>query len=174
MNDDYLWDKTGEPDPEIEHLEQVLGTLRYQPRSFEVPRDRQMKDRATWRSWMAIAAAILIAIVAGGLWLASNRPLTDEIAAIQLPGEEDLPPTTSQPVEPKPNEPPAAVAVPHRKRIIRRPEPNESLVAEQKEAEAAKQQLLLALRLTSSKLGIAQKKVQGTTPGVIRNQHKVG
>ena len=29
---DYLWDKTGEPDPEIQQLEEILGTLRYQPR----------------------------------------------------------------------------------------------------------------------------------------------
>ena len=29
MNDDYLWDKTGQPDPEIQKLEEILGTLRY-------------------------------------------------------------------------------------------------------------------------------------------------
>ena len=34
MNDDYLWDRTGEPDPEIQQLEEVLGTLRYQPRAL--------------------------------------------------------------------------------------------------------------------------------------------
>ena len=37
MNDDYLWDRTGEPDPEIQQLEQVLGMLRYQPRPLELP-----------------------------------------------------------------------------------------------------------------------------------------
>src|SRR5947209_5089622 len=29
MNDDYLWDRSGEPDPELAHLEEVLGTLRW-------------------------------------------------------------------------------------------------------------------------------------------------
>jgi hypothetical protein len=27
-DDDYLWNRTGRPDPEVERLEQVLGTLR--------------------------------------------------------------------------------------------------------------------------------------------------
>ena len=36
MNDDYLWDKTGEPDPEIQQLENILGELRYQPRALEI------------------------------------------------------------------------------------------------------------------------------------------
>ena len=31
MTGDYLWDRTGWPDPEIVRLERVLGTLRYQP-----------------------------------------------------------------------------------------------------------------------------------------------
>ena len=29
MSDDYLWDRSGPPDPEVEHLERVLGTLRH-------------------------------------------------------------------------------------------------------------------------------------------------
>ena len=28
---DYLWDGSGEPDPEVAHLESVLGTLRRTP-----------------------------------------------------------------------------------------------------------------------------------------------
>ena len=37
MNEDYLWDKSGQPDPEIQQLEEILGTLRYQPKPFEIP-----------------------------------------------------------------------------------------------------------------------------------------
>jgi len=29
MSDDYLWDGSGRPDPDIEKLEHVLGSLRY-------------------------------------------------------------------------------------------------------------------------------------------------
>ena len=28
-SDDYLWDRSGEPDPEIQHLETLLGRFRY-------------------------------------------------------------------------------------------------------------------------------------------------
>lgn len=31
MKDDYLWDGSGEPDPEIERLEQLLGRYRHEP-----------------------------------------------------------------------------------------------------------------------------------------------
>src|SRR5205085_6486968 len=31
MNEDYLWDKSGEPDPEIQQLEEILKPLRYEP-----------------------------------------------------------------------------------------------------------------------------------------------
>jgi hypothetical protein len=171
MNEDYLWDKTGEPDPEIEELERVLGTLRYQPRTFEVPRESQTGNRRTRVSLLAIAATIAIAVVAAGIWLALNRPMRDEIAAIQLP--EEPPPTILQWLDTESNGAIPVVRI-YRKPIVRSRESMERLMAERKEAEVAKQQLLLALRLTSSKLSMAQKKVQGTTPGIIRNQHKVG
>jgi hypothetical protein len=46
---------------------------------------------------------------------------------------------------------------------------------ERKEAEAAKEQLMLALRVASTKLNFAQKKAQEiNTENQIRNQHKVG
>ena len=39
MKEDYLWDKTGDPDPEIQQLEEILGTLRYEPKPLELPQD---------------------------------------------------------------------------------------------------------------------------------------
>jgi hypothetical protein len=43
------------------------------------------------------------------------------------------------------------------------------------EAQAAKQQLLLALRVASAKLTVAQKRMQGANPAnQIQNQHKIG
>jgi hypothetical protein len=41
MNEGYLWDKSGEPDAEMQELEQIPGTLRYQPKSLELPNDIQ-------------------------------------------------------------------------------------------------------------------------------------
>ena len=34
---DYLWDKTGEREEEVERLEGLLGNLRYKPRPLELP-----------------------------------------------------------------------------------------------------------------------------------------
>jgi hypothetical protein len=58
MNDQYLWDRTGPPDPEIEKLERTLAPLRYRHRA-----EPASKHRLLWR---AAAAAILLAAVA--LW----------------------------------------------------------------------------------------------------------
>jgi hypothetical protein len=38
VNDDYLWDRSGEPDPEIMHLESLLGRFAANPRPLVLPR----------------------------------------------------------------------------------------------------------------------------------------
>jgi hypothetical protein len=63
MNEQYLWDRSDPPDPEIQQLERTLSALRLQLRP-PAPR------RAAW--WPpAIAASVLIAAAA---WLASSQP----------------------------------------------------------------------------------------------------
>jgi hypothetical protein len=37
MSDDYLWDRSGKPDPDIEHLEQFLGRFRHKRTAPEFP-----------------------------------------------------------------------------------------------------------------------------------------
>jgi FecR protein len=59
MNEDYLWDGSGPPDPEIVRLEQALGTFRYRGG----PPALLPRPRAAWR-WAAIAAAIVGGVVA--------------------------------------------------------------------------------------------------------------
>ena len=59
MKDDYLWDKTGQPDPEIQKLEEILGTLRYQPKPLELPVSR----RRSYVPLLAIAASLLLALL---------------------------------------------------------------------------------------------------------------
>jgi len=57
MSDDYLWDKSGTPDPDVRHLEEVLGTGHVVPavNQFELhpflyPREViALCDRATVR-----------------------------------------------------------------------------------------------------------------------------
>jgi len=66
MSDEYLWDRSGEPDPEIERLEKLLSPLRYQgshqPTARQQPSPRQ---KPAPRRWWAVAAAAVLAI---GVW----------------------------------------------------------------------------------------------------------
>lgn len=57
MNDDYLWDRTGEPDADLVHLEEVLGTLSWS--------NRQRKLRNRRLTALRVAAAALIVIAVG-------------------------------------------------------------------------------------------------------------
>ena len=62
MNDEYLWDKSGEPDPEVERLEELLGQLRYE-KPLRLPAER--------RSPRYAAAAVVI--LAAGTWFLGSR-----------------------------------------------------------------------------------------------------
>jgi len=73
MSDEYLFEKRGPPDAEVERLEKLLESQRWRP----VPPPRlalpwpRAPSRALWR-----AAAILVAaggLAAAGLWLANRR-----------------------------------------------------------------------------------------------------
>jgi hypothetical protein len=73
MKDDYLWDGTGEPDPDIQRLEETLGRFRYQPRPLKDAFDRQLLTRRTrWWPGLAAAAAIILMALAG-FWVARNQ-----------------------------------------------------------------------------------------------------
>ena len=78
MNDDYLWDRSGPPDPDVARLEQLLAPLR-QPlplpplRALE-PSPRPAPSRAAWIALSGLAAATAM-IAAGGVWLVQHfRP----------------------------------------------------------------------------------------------------
>ena len=164
MNEDYLWDKSGEPDPEIQELEQILAPLRYQPIPLELPVVRHRNYVP-----LAIAATLLIAILAGGLWLRlrkQNIPPQQEVKSV-------VPSVLKE-------EPPAPVVVESKSlpnKPIRRRHKPVFTKQEREEALAAKQQLMLALRLASEKLKLAQRRTQapqGPTSNQIKNQHRVG
>jgi hypothetical protein len=68
MNDDYLWNGSGEPDPEVQRLERVLGKYRYQPRSLGPALTSHFSwQRRPWVRLVAAAAAILM--ILAGLWI---------------------------------------------------------------------------------------------------------
>jgi hypothetical protein len=67
MKPDYLWDGSGEPDPEVERLERLLGTLRSRRPAPEFPVHEEPSARSFQARWLAVAASVLV--VAGAGWV---------------------------------------------------------------------------------------------------------
>ncbi len=198
MNDDYLWDRTGKPDPEIQQLEEVLGTLRYQPRPLAIPAQVQSGKNQSHFSHFAIAAAIAVLVFGVGWWLLlTSRRAVDSARVHPTPAATAADPASvaskavsggerairsairsteddkiTQPRRRRGAQMLAGNVSRGRRQVVKR---YEATTSERIEAEAAKEQLLLALRVASAKLSLAQKRTQGTYPAnMIRNQHKVG
>lgn len=191
MNDDYLWDKSGEPDPEIEQLEQLLGTLRYErpAKALPLPARAPIQPRRTFKPFLAVAAALLLMLTAGGLWLIFSGSVQKEAAGVAANGVEPARPPERFDLESmsatalhdstekagKLEQPINVAIVSHPDRPRRRPARRDAATAtlaakatpsnrdEQitaDEALAAREQLIKALHLTSSKLNQVQKKMQ--------------
>lgn len=60
MNEDYLWNRSGEPDKEVARLEELLRPLGYGARTLKRERER---------SWLPAVAAALVIAFAGSLLL---------------------------------------------------------------------------------------------------------
>jgi hypothetical protein len=193
---DYLWDRTGEPDPEVQQLEEILGTLRYQPQPLVIPAGIQVgRERRFFRGSaprLAIAAAIAVLLLGLGLFLGIQRlhqepqpsvAKSDNVAkpnqptpapqesstATTIPRPEQK--TIVGPVRPRVNQALARNTIRLRNAAIR----NQQLAEEQKKAEAAKEQLMLALRVASAKFSYAQRKAQELNQkDQVHNQHKTG
>jgi len=72
MNDDWLWDRSGPPDPEIERLERTLAPLRYRHHGAHF-------RPAPRRPWAVAAAAAAVAAVAAALAF-THAPAAPETA----------------------------------------------------------------------------------------------
>lgn len=178
MNDDYLWDKTGEPDPQIQQLEEILGTLRYQPKPLEISKDLLVPKKRNYFPWVAIAAALLLALLAGAVWLSTHTPGDVPLrqAEVKAPAavEEKTTPSTEVKL-PEKNQLPGKNEMAVRVRHPRKPSVPALSKQEREEAMVAKEQLMLALRLTTEKLSLVHKKTQNTNPAnQIKNQHRIG
>ena len=204
MNDDYLWDGTGEPDPEIQRLEQTLRPVAYQARALKIPATVSRQGKRSWIPSLAIAATIAMMVFGVALWMArqndrakessvNHTPATasdpnpesmgsvetkakEEVSGINSSVAEDKTPT-SQPRRHTPRYRAGGVTnstLARRSTRDRDVNTTELSAEEIAEAKQAKEQLFLALRLASSKLNLAQKKAQAYPTNLIRNQHKVG
>ena len=180
MKEDYLWDKTGEPDPEIQQLEEILGTLRYEPKPLELPQDvLTPRRRSNHFPLLAIAATVLLALLAAGIWVrvrtqsesqpkqASVTPTPstiDEKSTVAKQNDEEQKEQKIEQVR-KGGLPP----LPGKYRSF-----SPAMAKhEREEALEAKQQVMLALRLTTEKLSMVHKKSQSPA-NQIKNQHRAG
>lgn len=182
MKDDYLWDKTGEPDPELQHLERVMGQLRHRRTAedlpaFEIPRTQPRMISKV----LAIAAAFAFAALALGAFAALHRQSKNvdvkggPVVMVNLPSSNvessDAPIRAADAAQQQNNQveqvkvsdtnPKSTTVVGARRRDINRS--REALISEREQAEGlmAKEQLIKALVITSNKLDFVQKKVKG-------------
>jgi hypothetical protein len=94
---DYLWDKTGEPEEDVEQLENLLGALKYQPRPLDIPESAMPKAKARpatiffSRPRLAIAASLLLTLLAG-VWFVTRqteqRQPSNGVAAVDKGSEQ--------------------------------------------------------------------------------------
>lgn len=86
-NDEYLWDRSGEPNPEIQRIENLLARFRLDAPALEISaiavrRESKRRKRLILTRWfpLAAAAAIILALGAGILLL---KPKTSPISPSQ-------------------------------------------------------------------------------------------
>ena len=98
---DYLWDRSGEPDPEVVRLESLLAPLRHRGSAPALPPRRPEPVRRVMR-WIvpALSAAAALLLVAAGAWFVfgmarsgwsvqslAGAPVVDGVAAARRPGD---------------------------------------------------------------------------------------
>ena len=88
MSDDYLWDRSGPPDRDVERLEQLLGALRTTPAMPEWP---ATPARAGWsgRAFLTAAATLLVAC-GGVLWLTLAGSATPSWSVVRVDGRPEI------------------------------------------------------------------------------------
>ncbi len=88
MTEDYLWDGSGEPEPEVAYLEEVLGKLRWsgrQPKSERVTPLNWWNEKRPW----AIAAAAALVLALGTALLMNKTPTPHSVTSwnLSFPGQ---------------------------------------------------------------------------------------
>jgi hypothetical protein len=179
MKDDYLWDQSGDADPEVQQLEEILGTLKYQPRDLEIPSQQQMRRTGSVLSPRRIAAAVALIMLGAGVWFAVSRRAGSEIvrtpqqvtnselAAQGNVDEKKLNGLQASAITPRAGTESVTASPHHYRRAGKHMNQTQYSNARRQSAEiarakVAKEQLMLALHLASAKLNYAQKRITGS------------
>jgi hypothetical protein len=93
MSDEYLWDRSGEPDPEVERLEHVMRTLAFAPRGAMVLGSRveaAVRPPAPVAGWrfvigIALLSAAVTLLLIGGWQLLVGQERRIEVRTIEVP-----------------------------------------------------------------------------------------
>ncbi len=175
MNDNYLWDKSGEPDEEIQQLESLLSEFRYDPRPLVLPAEtpkRTIFDLVPLMTWRYAALAAMALLALGlGIWL-SVRLTTNAPTVVANPATPTPTATPEQIIVPVPHVAPPAPAPQTVKQpyapapkahFVKHHAPRKLRKSLDEEGERAKEKVLYALQITSEKLNLISKKIQTDT-----------
>jgi hypothetical protein len=86
MNEEYLWNRTGEPEAEVADLEQLLKPLRYRPstETLQTLTERPRSRRQTSYWFFAVAAVTAMLLIGIGLKLRHDVPFYSRESAWKL------------------------------------------------------------------------------------------
>lgn len=86
-DDDYLWDRTGEPDAEVKRMEALLSRFQHRGTALELPAlpDFPLRHWTRWQFWVPrLAGATVLAAVA--VWLAAQFVATPNWKIVNVEG----------------------------------------------------------------------------------------
>src|SRR5258708_28283794 len=130
MNDNYLWDRTGKPDADVQELEELLGTLRYQSRPLRIPATIKVRGNRMGLA-LAIAAVIALTMIGAGLWIHFAKSQAGPVIQATRQDQPIAPPGIETPVPARDNQTVETV-VKQATNPTRHPKTNPGLVATNK------------------------------------------
>ncbi|MDX6710372.1 MAG: hypothetical protein QOH96_1388 [Blastocatellia bacterium] len=174
MNDDYLWDRSGEPDGEVAQLEELFQELRFDKTVATPPPFKLsvVPIRSRFSFPVKIAAGLVFLLLAGafafklGGWsLRRNSALTKAVpsADVRAPGLPVQGPQASIPHDPEAISTPLSGFQPKAQKRILLPRRDKNTFNTRtdkiREGERAKAELMEAFRIASATLNQVQQKL---------------
>jgi hypothetical protein len=174
MNDDYLWDRSGEPDTEVAKLEELFQELRFDKTAATPPPFKlsvvPIRNRFSFP--VKIAAGLVFLLLAGafalqpGGWsLRRNSSITKAVPSVdeRAPGLPIQGPQASITHDPEPIPTPLSGFPPKLQKRILQPRRAKNTFNTQtdkiREGERAKAELMEAFRIASATLNQVQRKL---------------